>query len=530
LVVEEVQASLTRIVNDLPDTVASRTVPFGIDQNTLSLNFSLFVAAVETLTAELDYRTATGQTLFYATQQVVLQPGGGSTPPVLQPFYTGPGSNLALLNLTPLDTVITAGDSLPYDVTAIDSSQAPVPTFYVSWSTSDPRVSINALGLLRSPDLTKVVNVTAQTPNGTFATTTLTLLGSAGLGLAPDSVEKLPGGTQQFTVVLGGLRTSQYVWSVEGVDGGNTTVGTVDTAGFYRAPSSIPSGGKVQVCALDITRSGIQGCAVVVISSVPSAGADVIVFNDINFMSDYAALPGNRRFIRNLVSFQNTLPRGSGTQVLHEVSHGSACIQLECGPTGRLAVDTVFFNRGYQVTVFDTISRLPASIPPQVKLMILWVPSRAYDTLEINTLKAFAAEGGRIVFLGERLPYYGQFNIDSVENRFFREMGAQLTNTGADVALAAPYIVPRPGIRAHQTTTGVDSLGFSAASIVVPGPNDFALVVDTLVGQGAVLGAVAKIDLTPLPPPPPPPPTFLRHPGERRAVLRRPNAPSGSGP
>lgn len=528
LVVEQVRASLIRFANDQADTVESRTIPFGVDQNAVSVNFSLVLAAVETLYAELDYQTAAGQTLFFASQQVVARPGATNQPPFLQPVYAGPGGNIAVLSLTPIDTVISAGDSVQYDVTALDSSQAAVTTFYASWTTNDPRVTINALGLLRAPDLTKLVTVTAQTPNGTFATTSVTLLGSAGLGLSPDSVEKLPGGTQQFTVALGGLRTSQYVWSVEGVDGGNATVGTVDTTGFYTAPASVPPGGRVDVCARDITRTGIQGCAVVVITNVPSAGADVIVFNDINFLSDYTSLPGNRRFIANLATFQNNLPRGDGTQVLHELSHGSLCIQLECSPLGGLqAIDTIFFNRGFQVAVFDTISRLPATIPPQVKLMILWVPSRAYDTLEINTLKAFAAEGGRILYLGERLPYYGQFNIDSVENRFFREMGAQLSNTGADVALAAPYIVPKSGIRTHQTTTGVDSLGFSAASIVVPGANDFALVIDTPAGQGSVLGALAKIDLTPLPPPVAPVRAMVRQPP---GMVRRPTTPSGAVP
>ncbi len=502
LVVEQVKASLIRIVADLPDTVGTRTAPFGVEQNTLSLNFSLFVAAPETLYVELEYQTAAGVTLFFASQQVVAVPGVPSLPPLLQPFYIGPGSNLAFVNLTPQDTVLSAGDSLQYDANALDGQQQPVPTFYAAWSTSDPRVTINALGLVRAPDITKLVTVTAQTPNGVFATTTLVIQGTAGLGLAPDSVEKLPGGTQQFAVALGGLRTSVFVWSVNGVDGGNATFGTVDSLGFYTAPAQVPSPSSFDLCARDTTRTGIQGCARVVISTVPSAGADVVVFNDINFLADYDTVPGNRRLIRNLVNFSNNLPRGRGTQVLHEYSHASLCLSTaECDQTDLAEMNNVIAGQGLGVVVYDTISRLPSAIPPEIKALFIWTPQRAYDTLEINTLKAFAAEGGRIIFLGEREPYYGQLNIDLVENRFFLEMGAQLTNVAADVAFGAPYVVHRAGIRSHQTTTGVDSLWFSAASIVVPGPNDFALVVDVL-GQQAVLGGVAKIDLTPLPVPP----------------------------
>jgi hypothetical protein len=521
LVVEQVKASLVRFVNDIPDTVDTQTVPFDVNTNTLNLSFSLVLASPTTLNLELEYQTLSGQALFVASQQVTIEPGVPSTaPPVLQPSYIGPGSNLAFLSLTPLDSVMTAGDSVIFDATAIDANQTPVTSFYVSWTSSDPRVPINALGQLKAPDLTKLVTITALTPNGTFATTTLTIQGSAGLGLNPDSVEKLPGGTQQFSVVIGALRTSQFVWSVNGTDGGNATFGTVDATGFYTAPASVPSQNHVSVCARDVTRTGIQGCAVVVISRIPSAGADVLVFNDINFLADYDTLAGNVRLIRNLVSFSNTLPRSSGSQVVHEYSHASECLATaECDLTDLTEMNAVINGQGYQVVSYDTISHLPASIPPQVKTIFIWTPQRAYDTLEINTLKAFAAEGGRIVFLGEWLDYYGQFNIDSVENRFFSEMGAQLTNVGAAEAQGAPYVVPKAGIRSHQVTSGVSSLGFSAASVILPGPNDFPLVVDVN-GSGSVLGAVAKIDLAPLPVPIPiRADRVLSHPAISRSTL-----------
>jgi hypothetical protein len=59
--------------------------------------------------------------------------------------------------------------------------------------------------------------------------------------------------------VLGGTTTDlevdvresaePVVWSVDGVDGGNATVGTIDEAGRYRAPATVPAGGKVEVAA-----------------------------------------------------------------------------------------------------------------------------------------------------------------------------------------------------------------------------------------------------------------------------------------
>ena len=266
LVIDHVRASLLKFFpNESVDTVDTQTVPFGADANSASLSFSLLVPSAETLYVSLDYQTAADQTLFVASQQVVLQPGLSTSPAViLQPFYIGPGSNIAFLSLTPFDSTVTAGDSLQLSATALDSAQAAVASFYLNWQTDDPRVTVNANGLLRSPaGLTRLVLVTALTPNGTFATTPVTVLGPAALAIFPDSVEKLPNGTQQFAVTVGATRTSQFIWSVNGVDGGNATFGTIDSAGFYTAPAAVPNPSKFQLCAREAQTPTRQGCATV---------------------------------------------------------------------------------------------------------------------------------------------------------------------------------------------------------------------------------------------------------------------------
>ena len=42
---------------------------------------------------------------------------------------------------------------------------------------------------------------------------------------------------------------STAVWAVDGVAGGNATVGTIDTNGYYRAPAKVPADGKVRITA-----------------------------------------------------------------------------------------------------------------------------------------------------------------------------------------------------------------------------------------------------------------------------------------
>ncbi len=512
LTVDQVQLTLIRP----PSEVLAR-VTKAMPADSGSVRFAItatLAAASESLLAVLDYQTAQGVTLF--TGQVsVLATTGTPTPtaPSVPLVYSGPGLNIAALTLTPLDDTLQAGDTVVYGITAIDSAQQPVSSFYVSWLVSDPNFTINAVGQLIAPDLSRRFDVIALTPNGTSAQTTLTVLGSK-LGVLPDSVEKLPSGQQQFIVQVG--TPGPYIWSVNGIDGGNTTFGTIDTAGFYQAPQTVPSPNSFQVCARVAATPTMTGCAKVVITQVPSAGADVIVFNDINMLANFMNLPGNAQLVRNLVNFQSTGSRRNGSVVLFDYSHGSKCgNDTECDFTTTQPMRQVITGQRMTVDTLQNRNGSLGNIPLNVKVIFMWTPLVPYDTTEINTLKLFAAQGGRIVFLGERLPYYGQFGIDSVENRFFREMGAQLVNIGADVALQFPYVVPVPASGRHQIMTGVDSLAFSAASIITPGPNDFALVRDTT-ATADVLGAVAKIDLTPLPAPPIGPMTArVRSPAER---------------
>jgi hypothetical protein len=48
--------------------------------------------------------------------------------------------------------------------------------------------------------------------------------------------------TQQFTAVVQGSTNAGGSWSVNGIPGGNATVGTITSAGLYTAPKFIPSG------------------------------------------------------------------------------------------------------------------------------------------------------------------------------------------------------------------------------------------------------------------------------------------------
>src|SRR5262249_55886674 len=57
-----------------------------------------------------------------------------------------------------------------------------------------------------------------------------------GLLLSPRNVALTPGETQQYMATIPGGGSPTVTWSVDGVNGGNSTVGTVTSSGRYTAP------------------------------------------------------------------------------------------------------------------------------------------------------------------------------------------------------------------------------------------------------------------------------------------------------
>ena len=68
------------------------------------------------------------------------------------------------------------------------------------------------------------------------------------LAVSPTSANVALGGTQQFTATSNSVSTSA-TWSVNGVQGGNSSVGTIDGNGLYHAPATFPSPDTLTVTA-----------------------------------------------------------------------------------------------------------------------------------------------------------------------------------------------------------------------------------------------------------------------------------------
>ncbi|HEX8246698.1 MAG TPA: DUF1800 domain-containing protein [Pyrinomonadaceae bacterium] len=93
--------------------------------------------------------------------------------------------------------------------------------------------------------------------------------------VSPTSATVNTGGTQQFTVKVGGSGTRVVVWSVNGVAGGNSQVGMITGGGKYTAPAALPANPIVQVRATSAIDSTAFSNAVVTLQSQPPASAGI---------------------------------------------------------------------------------------------------------------------------------------------------------------------------------------------------------------------------------------------------------------
>jgi hypothetical protein len=76
--------------------------------------------------------------------------------------------------------------------------------------------------------------------------------------ISPTSATVAVGGTRQFTATVQNTSNTAVTWQVNGVAGGNATVGTISSSGLYTAPAVVPSPATVTVTAVsqaDATKS-----------------------------------------------------------------------------------------------------------------------------------------------------------------------------------------------------------------------------------------------------------------------------------
>ena len=91
--------------------------------------------------------------------------------------------------------------------------------------------------------------------------------------VSPSSTSLTVGSARRLTAYVNGVPSARVAWSVNGVAGGNATVGTIDRVGRYVAPAVPPSGWSVTARAASLTNQQAFGtCAITVRHPAPLLG------------------------------------------------------------------------------------------------------------------------------------------------------------------------------------------------------------------------------------------------------------------
>ena len=93
------------------------------------------------------------------------------------------------------------------------------------------------------------------------------------VSVSPGTATVAASGTQAFTATVGNSSNTSVTWQVNGVAGGNTTVGTISSSGMYTAPMTVPSPATVTVAAVSAASSIRSGSSQVTISPAASSAS-----------------------------------------------------------------------------------------------------------------------------------------------------------------------------------------------------------------------------------------------------------------
>jgi hypothetical protein len=172
-----------------------------------------------------------------------------SNPP---PSCTPSGPDPSVTICTPRNGETVAS---PVHITAAPTSSLAVTRMHISvdgvkkYEVADDRIDTT----LEMNTGARRITVTARNSAGNYfwKTVYVTVSGNPdGITVSPSSAILSPGASQQFTANM------DVTWAVDGISGGNTTVGTISSSGLYVAPSATGSHTITATSVADASKSG----------------------------------------------------------------------------------------------------------------------------------------------------------------------------------------------------------------------------------------------------------------------------------
>jgi Fe-S cluster assembly iron-binding protein IscA len=177
------------------------------------------------------------------------------------------------VSVLPTSANVAAGAQRKFTATVTGTTKTAV-----TWSLSGVGCNgaacgtITAAGLYTAPatvpnPATVTVTATSQADPTKSAKATVTIAAAVAVSVSPTSANVVAGAQRQFTATVTGTTNTAVTWSLSGAGCSGAACGTINTAGLYTAPNSVPSPAAVTVTATsqaDATKSASATVTVLV--------------------------------------------------------------------------------------------------------------------------------------------------------------------------------------------------------------------------------------------------------------------------
>src|SRR5213080_1259422 len=180
------------------------------------------------------------------------------------------------VTISPILATVAAGGTQQFSAVVQNTSNTAV-TWQVNGVTGGNATvgAISSSGLYTAPGVVPnpaTVTVTAvsqaDATKSAAAQVTITAATTVSVTISPTSARVAAGGTQQFSAVVQNTSNTAVSWQVNGVTGGNATVGTISSSGLYTAPGVVPNPATVTVTAVSQADATKSAAAQVTITAV----------------------------------------------------------------------------------------------------------------------------------------------------------------------------------------------------------------------------------------------------------------------
>jgi HYDIN/CFA65/VesB family protein len=175
------------------------------------------------------------------------------------------------VSISPTTAIVQAGNSQQFSASVLATTNTALNWLVNGIQGGNSVVgSISPQGLYTAPgqvSSNSSVIVTASDGIGqaNASVTVVPPATSVSVSLSPTSASLQVGQSQQFSATVSGTTNTAVNWLVNGSLGGNSTVGTISSAGLYTAPSSVPAN-PVTVTAQSASNSTSSANAAVTIT------------------------------------------------------------------------------------------------------------------------------------------------------------------------------------------------------------------------------------------------------------------------